>query len=134
MIFFAILKWRLCWTQDGPRPHPKRGSACIVIVVVCEEMTVFDATETNLPPARAEAMKAAQFISARRALYARGALARDARLMNEKAQAAKARPGRKQIHGAQRYRLSLCLVRKVIDFLEPRLQSSISAARAFSPA
>ncbi len=62
---FTIAKKLMGWTEA----HPKRGSACIVIAVVCEEMTVSDAADTNLPQARTEAMKAAAMDRLREGLF-----------------------------------------------------------------
>ena len=50
--------------------HPNRGAACIVVAVVCEDMTVSDAATKFLLPARAEAMKAAAMDRLRVGLFA----------------------------------------------------------------
>ena len=50
--------------------HPNRGAACIVVAVVCEDMTVTGAAEAYLLPARAEVMKAAAMDRLREGLFA----------------------------------------------------------------
>ena len=62
---FEIARRLMGWTSA----HPKRGSACIVIAVVCDEKTVTEAADEFMVPARAEVMKAAAMDRLREGLF-----------------------------------------------------------------
>ncbi len=49
--------------------HPRRGSSCIVVAVVCEEKAVTDAAEEHLIPARKEVMVATAMDRLREGLW-----------------------------------------------------------------